>query len=145
MKIFVLCGIPGSGKSTLAEKLAIKFDAKIHSYDRYPNSDKCDKSEEIFHLIWNNIRNDLKNDYNVVCDCLHTTKQRRQNILNAISDIDCEKILVVMNTPLDECIKRNANRKARLPVFILYSEYKNYQPPSLDEGWNDIFYDIDLV
>ena len=45
-----------------------------------------------------------------------------------------------MNTPLEECICRNAQRPNPLPHFIVNSFYKKFEEPTLDEGWDEILY-----
>ena len=46
-----------------------------------------------------------------------------------------------MTTPFEECISRNAQRQEhRLPNFVIYHLNQEYQPPSLEEGWDDIQY-----
>lgn len=90
--------------------------------------------------MWSDIAKDLRSGLTVICDDLNTRVKWRQGLLTTISNIDCKKVLVVMNTPLDECIKRNTNRKERLSDFIVIRTYERYEPPTLDEGWDEIIY-----
>ena len=90
--------------------------------------------------MWQGIVTDLQNGYNVVCDDLNTKLEWRQGILSAVSGIDRKKILIVMTTPLSECLKRNANRQMRLPDFIVESIAKDFEAPAIDEGWDEIVY-----
>lgn len=140
MELYILCGIPGTGKSTLSIQLAQQHNAKLHCYDALPNAHNPRLKDEVRVQMWSIIAEDLHNGYNVVCDDLHTKREWRQDLLNALSDVECKKILVVMTTPLEECLIRNANRTARLPDFVLYDLYEKYEPPTLDEGWDEILY-----
>ena len=140
MSVYVLCGIPASGKSTLSTQLATEYNAKLHHFDEYPNSFHPEKYKEALYKMWSNVSQELKSGDNVICDNVHVTKEMRLDILNAISSISCEKICVVLLTPFEECLKRNANREARLPDFVLYDLYNKFELPTLDEGWDDIWY-----
>ena len=45
-----------------------------------------------------------------------------------------------MNTPFEECVRRNALRKNPLPFSILQSFNRELEHPTLDEGWDEILY-----
>ena len=86
------------------------------------------------------IAEELRSGKSVVCDDLHTKKVWRQNLLNAVSGIGCRKVLVVMTTPLDECLRRNNNRKARLPDAMIHIINREYEHPTPEEGWDEIVF-----
>lgn len=90
--------------------------------------------------MWADIAADLRAGRPVVCDDLHTKRKWRAGLLAVVADIDCEKVLVVMTTPLEECLRRNAGRARRLPDFVLHAVAEQYEPPSLEEGWTKIIY-----
>ena len=140
MTIYILCGIPASGKSTLSHELSTQHNAKLYFYDNLPNAHNPRLKDAVHAQMWASIAEDLRNGYDVVCDDLHTKREWRENILSALADVECRKILVVMTTPLDECLKRNANRAARLPDFVLHDLYEKYESPTLNEGWDEILY-----
>lgn len=142
MAIYVLCGIPGSGKSTLAKKIAKEYNAKLYIFDELPGAHNPQTTKQVHQQMWSSIFEDLSNGYDVICDDLHTTVEWRNNILSTISNIKCKKILVVMNTPLEECLKRNVNRLACLPDFVLYDLYNKYESPTLNEGWDEIINEL---
>lgn len=137
--LYVLCGIPASGKTTLSKQLSSQYNAKLYCYDEFI---KLYKKHDRHEYLYNLIANDLAVGHNIVLDDLHTRFEWRKTLLDAIKDIPCKKILIIMTTPLEECIRRNAQRQgsSRLPEFIIYHLNKEYQPPSLDEGWDEILY-----
>lgn len=59
----------------------------------------------MFSLIASDILNT-----NIILDDLHLTKEWRLRLLDAINNIPCKKILIVMTTPLEECLERNSKR-----------------------------------
>ena len=136
----VLCGIPGSGKSTLSNQLAKTYNARLYSYDEILRASKIQDSHRVHSQILALIAEDLRNGINVVLDDLNIRIDVRTEVLATTKDIDCNKVLVVMNTPLNECLLRNANRKKRLPDWAINLIYRKYQQPSLAEGWDDIWH-----
>ena len=46
-----------------------------------------------------------------------------------------------MTTPVEECIRRDSYRKHPIGERdIKYLQKRRYQPPSLNEGWDDIYF-----
>lgn len=138
--LIVLCGAPGSGKTTLSQQLAVDYNAKLYCFDAIPGAHHPQKCDSVRSKMWKDIATDLQNGLNVVCDDLHTKLKWRDGILSAVSGINCSKFLMVMNTPLEECLCRNANRQARLPDTVVESIYQKLESPTLEEGWDDIWY-----
>ena len=136
--IYILCGMPASGKTTYSQQLAKQLNAKLYCYDDIPQSSNPKKFEMLHKQMWANILNDLQQGFDVVCDDLHTTKKQRADILNAVKNAECEKVLIVLNTPLEICLERNRNRKRRLPDFVVTSIHKTFERPTLNEGWDKI-------
>ena len=135
-----MCGIPGSGKTTLSQQLATDLGAAIYCYDTFP---KKHWRYDAHQLMYNNIIQELKNAKIVICDDLHITKTQRERLINALHDVECEKVLHVMLTPLDICLERNRQRdydKGRLPDIAIKHYLKEYEPPVLEEGWDRIIY-----
>ena len=138
--LYILCGIPASGKSTLSKQLVKQYNAKLHCFDKLPKAHHPKYYKEVRKQMHLDIANDLRNGLDIVCDDLHTEKQWREDILTVTKDVDCKKIIIVMTTPLEECLRRNVNREARLPDFVLYDLNEKFEPPTLDEGWDEILY-----
>lgn len=140
MTLHVFCGIPASGKTTMATQFAKEQNAKLYSYDVMRRNSKLVSFEDICKLVYHQINVDLSNGYDVIYDAPNHKLSYRQDVLSAISNISCKKICVVLLTPFEECLKRNANREARLPEFVLHDMYNKFEFPTLEEGWDDIWY-----
>ena len=138
--LFVLCGIPGSGKTTLSRTIAEQHSAILYCYDELPNAHLQSRRHEVHVNMWGQMADDLRAGHTVVLDELHITRAMRTDMLSALDGIDCKKTLIVMQTPLDVCIQRNANRARRLPEHILRRCKQMYEPPQMDEGWTEIIY-----
>lgn len=144
IRFCVLTGIPGSGKTTLAHELANQYNAIVHSYDDLPGANTKASMDGSVKQAWiASIREDLQSGKSVICDGLNLTVKERKEILESISDIPCEKILVFKIVPLETCLKRNQERQARLPDFVVEQSARKIEPPTPDEGWDKILVSTD--
>ncbi len=130
--LIVFCGIPASGKTTLSKQIAKEHNAIRYSFDKM----RCLQHKELIPYI----KQSLKDGNNTVVDSTYTLKRARTDLLDAIKDIDCKRTLIFMNTPLDECIHRNTQRKHPVPQHLVEVISSSMQPPSIDEGWDEILY-----
>lgn len=140
--LIILCGIPGSGKTTISEQLSVQYNAKLYHYDEFVKQFTYADKGKTHSYLYKTVASDLLNNHNVVIDDLHTRLEWRRELLDALKDVSCTKILVVVNTPLEECLRRNAKRSgsARLPDSIIEHLHKTYEPPTIDEGWDEIMH-----
>lgn len=132
MILTILCGSPGSGKTTLSKKLAEETNATRYSFDELG----CLKHDELIAPI---VRSLLDGE-DVVVDALYVCLTTRQTLLKAISHIDCKRVLLYMDTSLEECIRRNAQRQRPLSSEFVKGIYNSIQLPTLSEGWDEIIY-----
>lgn len=141
--IRVLCGIPASGKTTLGRELKEKYNAKLHSYDDVEDANDiavC-SMEEVYSRWMAGIKADINNGYDVICDSTNLTVKQRAKLLNHLKGFDTRKRLYIVNTPVEECLSRNSQRKTgRLPDFVITQSQEMYEHPSYAEGWNEIIF-----
>ena len=139
---YVLCGLPASGKTAYSKQLAESTNSKYYSFDEYPDSCSPRMFNQVKQQMYQDIYDDLRTGYDVVLDDLHTKKVWRENMLSVVQDIQCKKILIVMATPVKECLSRNSTRrgKGRLPDFVIQILNQRYEVPTECEGWDEIIY-----
>ena len=141
MKLYVLFGIPASGKTSLSHRLVRQYGFKVHSYDdTYMNMRGHCSSSEIKKQWIEAIKSDLLLEHDVVCDCMCLKLEIRRWILNQLVNIPCHKILIIIPTSVEECVIRNSKRDnaTRVSENYIRALAKYMQPPTKDEGWDEI-------
>lgn len=135
--IYVMVGIPGSGKSTWAREQCASRKAVIVNRDAIRsmltgNSQKMvgdSTFEELVTRIEDDaVYNAINSEKNVILDATNTRVKatvRRMDSLAASAlryNGPFPKIVpVVMDTPFDECLARNAQREHPVPEQVLHS------------------------
>lgn len=130
--LYVMCGIPASGKSTFSKQFAESNELVRFSYDEM----RCFDLSDLMHPTINA----LKEGQNVIIDNVNNRIAGRKKILNYVAGIPCKKILIFMDTSLEECVKKNSLRKYPLPEHFINGMQHAMQLPTLDEGWDEIIY-----
>lgn len=134
LTLYILCGAPASGKTTLSKKMAEQEDLIRISYDEM----RCRNQRELIKYMVQA----LKENKSTIIDSVNNCAKNREMLLDAVKDIPCKKILIVMQTTLEECIRRNRLREYPMSdgcISVLYNSIQNHQP-TLDEGWDEILY-----
>lgn len=139
----MMVGLPGSGKSTYAKELSNDLDAIICSSDTI-RKELCgdinsqDKNEEVFKILHNRIKENLRKGKSIIYDATNINSKRRRAFLSELKNIPCYKKCVIMATPLSECCKRNDSRDRNVPYDVIKRMYMNWNTPYWFEGWDDI-------
>ena len=132
--LFIMVGLPGSGKSTFLKRRAHEFSTSRCGYTVVSRdairfsllSDTDDyfaKENEVFKKFTQEIFDGLKVGKDVFADATHLNEKSRMKLLSGV--LDCQKnnldkhvcgyqvAVICMDTPLEECLSRNAKRKDR--------------------------------
>lgn len=142
-KFFILCGLPGSGKSFIAEKLKRDENALIFSSDAiraelYGSEEDQAHNGEVFVVLHKRLTQALHAGKNVIYDATNISAKRRSAFLKQLKGIECEKIAVYLDTPIELCIARNAKRARHVPENVIRNMYNNFTKPTLAEGFDNI-------
>lgn len=128
--LYVMCGVPGSGKSTFSRKLAEEKELERFSFDEM----QCFRLEEFMRPAIKA----MQEGKSVILDTINLRVNIRKKVLQAAKDISCKKVVVYMDTSLEQCLYRNAHRETRLQDCMVESTYRSLQKPTLEEGWDEI-------
>lgn len=145
--LYVMVGIPGSGKSTWAK-------ANLHNADYISrdvvrmsivkdNEDLFSHEDEVYDKFVGILADGLDNGRNMVADATHLSHGARHKLVRALSKagLTADKYditFVVMDTPLAECIRRDATREGRAHVTepVIKNMNKSLTTPYIGEFEN---------
>ncbi len=118
-------GLPGSGKSRFARRLARAWQAVYVSSDAIREEltgDEAsqDRNAEVFPLMNARVRDGLRRGYDVVLDATNTEPERVREWDGLATEVGCELVVLRMDTPLPESLRRNASRDRRVPEHIIH-------------------------
>lgn len=142
--IFIMMiGLPASGKSEQATKLAAKYDAEIFSSDAlreemFRDVNHQTNNDVLFKELHKRIRGCLTYGKSAIYDACNISYKRRMEFLKSLNKIPCEEIAVLMATPYEVCLERNAQRERKVPEYVIKRMYMNFNVPFWYEGWDDI-------
>jgi len=144
-KFIMMVGLPGSGKTTKAIELAKQEDAVLVIADDVykeicANNKTYTSFMEVSKLVRQRIFEALDADKSVIFEAPNVFKDGRIQLLSQLKDYNCEKIAIVMRTPYNLCLKRNANREVQISEKTIRTLSLKYQEPLLSEGFTNIEY-----
>lgn len=131
--LIIMCGISGSGKSSKAKELKEEYNAVIISTDeirRKVFKDINDQShnKEVFQIAYDEINIFIELSYNVIFDATNikssSIKELKKNIK---SWNDINKILYVIDTPLEKAIEQNNARNRVVPTEVIIRQAKTFK------------------
>ena len=142
-EFLMLVGLPGSGKSTYIKKY-FNQNISVHSSDAI-REELCgdvnnqDINSEVFKVLHNRVKEDLKNGISCVYDATNISWKRRKAFLQELNSIPCIKICHIIATPFEVCLEQNKNRDRVVPYYVMERMYRNFDIPWYNEGWDNIW------
>lgn len=126
--ITLIIGLPNAGKTTYSEKFknVIHFDECKHE-KRMSNYDVCNKIAYEKYI----------QTKDVCVEGVYLTRKERLKFLQTFNDIDDEKILIYLNTPVEICEERERNFRQRY-IGIVQVSFNKFENPTIGEGWDTI-------
>jgi predicted kinase len=129
----LMVGIVGSGKSTYAKNLAVATNATLISSDDIRLEvcgDMTDQSKNglIFtKIIPERIALGLAAGH-VIYDATNYSRKARKDVCKQARELGAKVIAHVLQTPFEECYRRNAARRERVvPEFVLDKMVAGYE------------------
>lgn len=141
--LIILCGIPGSGKSTYAKDYmerncnAVHLSSDAIRKELYGDENIQGNPGAVFSLMQKRAIESLNNGYDVLYDATNITRKDRAGIIGVcpkFAKIECH----IIWAPIEECIKRDAERGRTVGKEVIDRMLKKFQAPFFDEGINDI-------
>lgn len=131
--LIVMCGISGSGKSTKAKELERKFRALIVSTDEirarvFKDVNDQKHNKEVFQIAYDEINDLLRYANNVIFDATNikysSIKELKKNIKHWD---DINKILYVMDIPIEKAIEQNNARDRVVPTDVINKQANTFK------------------
>jgi predicted kinase len=150
-KLYMLIGVPGSGKSTWISNQDWANDIPVVSSDRFIDEHAAKEGKtynDVFadyikiatRLMDNQVEICKANSSDIIWDQTNTNAKSRAKKLAALEGY--EKIAVVFRTPEKaEHDRRLAGRIGKsIPENIMRSMIENFEMPTEEEGFKEIWY-----
>ena len=130
----MMIGLAGSGKSYHAKELAEEYDATVFSSDALREKMFGDVNHQadndvLFKELHKRIRECLASGKSAIYDACNISYKRRMEFLKSLNKIPCEKIAVLMATPYEVCLERNAQRERKVPEYVVKRMYMSFNVP----------------
>lgn len=147
-RLFLTVECPSSGKSTyIRENVDTLFEnPTIVSRDEIRFSllkdedDYFKKEKEVFRLFVQKANEAIAAGGDVILDATHITKKSRNKILSQLNlNGVAEVVGLVFDTPLEECLRTNEQRKGRAYVPSSVIEQMYNQIEKIDLGFDKYF------
>ena len=144
-KLLMLKGLPASGKSTYAKELEAtgewvrvnKDDIRKEFFPDYTFKNE----KEVVYMEDAEIIAELRDGNNVVVDNTHFNPKHQVRLEKIAKDAGAEFELLFIDTPFEECIKRNKKRPNSVPLEVIMNMYRQYIAPLREKA---IEYDDNL-
>ena len=142
-KLFMMIGLPASGKSTIAREMVMTEDAEIVSSDLIRKelfgSEEVQKdNNKVFEIVHNRLIEGLEAGKNMIFDATNIDYKKRRAFLQRLNKLNVQKIAILVATPYEECLERNAKRKRKVPEEAITRMYHNFYIPQRYEGFDEI-------
>ena len=123
----ILIGYPASGKSTYTT--TVLKDFKRINRDELKTMPKCIKECE----------KELLNDNSVVIDNLNHTHKSRKDFIDLAKKHNVWCVGIHINTSFQQAEMWNNQRENKVPKIVFYTYRKNFENPSLEEGFDELY------
>ncbi|MDW7652390.1 MAG: ATP-binding protein [Bacillota bacterium] len=145
--VAMLIGIPGSGKSTWGLDAIKNTEGPV----RYISSDEIrerqfgdvadmDHNNKVFSIMLYELADALSRKEAVVLDATFVKRSERAPYLKLAKKHGANVTAYFVKTELDEALKRNAQRKRKVPPEAIRQRHAELEEPTEAEGFNRIIF-----
>lgn len=142
--LIFMFGPPAAGKTTYSTAYCktypgfVRISADEIRQDLYGSQDIYGDPETIYKLLLAKMRDALQSGRNVIYDATNLRKDWRMDYMDALSDIECRKIIKVLPIDRETAKKRHEARGRNIPWSDLDPFFDRIEFPTQDEGWDKI-------
>lgn len=128
MEAVILVGLQGAGKSSFYEQRFAQTHARV-SLD-------VQKTREREQAWLDEL---LRDGRSFVVDNTNPTPAERQRYIGRAKAASYRAIGFYFDCPIEDCLRRNNLRQKPIPKVGIYATRKRMQPPTLDEGFDELY------
>lgn len=131
-KVYILQGLPASGKTTWAVDFiknnpnTVRVNKDELRATLFANQWAREKEDFVLEIRDFIIINALTSFKDVVVDDTNLKEKHINRISKIAKEYGSEVEILFFDTPLEECIKRNEGREAKVPEKVIRDMYENY-------------------
>lgn len=128
-RLILMIGLPASGKSTLSDRLKAKGVVYLNRdsirEELYGDATVQGDYREVSGLLYKRLEEGCDADAVIVADNTHTTvDQRKGTYVRAFDKGYTDFVVLLLDVPLEECIRRNKLRKRQVPESVIRDMHK---------------------
>ncbi len=135
-RLYTMVGLPGSGKSTFTknhtECVVVSTDAiRAELF----GSEECQENGSlVFEIAFKRIREALAQGRDVIFDATNVSRKARKSVFQ----FNAEHIAIFIDTDVEECKRRNAQRERKVPEFVIDRMASRLVIPTVAEGFEKV-------
>ena len=151
--LYVLVGPSGSGKSTFAREY-VRYHRGIINWVSSDNIRKELYGDEsiqkdhakVFDLMFKRTVECLKKNESVIYDATNLSSKHRRHLIRQVrAKAECEIYCELFVLPIEKLVENDANRERSVGVDVIRRQIGQFQVPSMDEGWDYIFWETEVL
>lgn len=135
--LVVPIGVAGSGKTTYVKKHYPQFQRiSMDEIRGWLSLDPADplQSQLAYRYCLPILRKALSNGKSAVWDATSLTPVSRKTVVDIAREFDARITMLLFDVPIDELLRRNSNRRGKVPDEVILSQLRELEPPSENEA-----------
>ena len=135
--VFILVGYPASGKSTRAKEVpGTVLSSDTIREELYGNEETQGNPKEVFDTLYQRMETLLAIGQSIIVDATNINRWERKRAIDLAKKWNARNIVCInIDTPIEECKKRNQARERKVPDFVYDRMSQKFESPSYDEGF----------